>query len=74
MKLDKYLNESIDIELKEGLDISTSEFWYDLTQGGYLDPMKMCVNPSVARKIKDAIKLVRDFERACEEQIEGFLQ
>ncbi|NQU99531.1 MAG: hypothetical protein HQ538_02235 [Parcubacteria group bacterium] len=62
------------MKIKKGLTNSTAEFWYDLTKGGYLNPEEMCENPEDAKKILEAIKIVEEFEKSCEDQIEGFLQ
>ena len=62
------------MKLKEGLEIFTSEFWYDLTYGGYLDPEEMLENEEDIKKVKEAIKIIMEFERSCEEQIEGFME
>ncbi len=62
------------MKIKKGLEISTGEFWYDLTMGGYLKPDEICANKSDAERVKLAIAIVRDFEKSCEEQIEGFVQ
>ena len=62
------------MKLKKDLENSTSDFWYDLTKGGYLDPEEMCENKEDAEKVRKAIEIVEEFERSCEEQIEGFLQ
>ena len=62
------------IKLKEGLDVSTEDFWYDLTDGGYIKPEEMCANSDDAYAINQAIGLLQRFKEACEEQIEGFIQ
>ena len=62
------------MKLKKGLKDSTSDFWYDLTSGGYLDPFKMCASKQDAEKVIEAVAIVKDFENSCEEQIEGFIQ
>lgn len=62
------------MEIKKGLGISTGDFWYDLTDGGYIKPDKICKNPQDAKKVKEAIAIIKDFENSCEEQIEGFIQ
>ena len=61
-------------EVKEGLSVSTSEFWYDLTDGGYLNPEDILTNPEDVEEVKRAIAIVKKFERSCDEQIEGFIQ
>ncbi len=62
------------MKIKKGLKVSTGEFWYDLTLGGYLNPDEICENKEDAERVKEAVKVIRDFEKSCEEQIEGFLQ
>jgi len=61
-------------ETKKDLDISTGEFWYDLTDGGYLKLEEMLENKEDVEKLKEAINVVKDFQNSCEEQIEGFIQ
>jgi len=62
------------MKIKKGLKISTAEFWYDLTDGGYLKPDKICALKEDAEKVKEAIAVLKDFESSCEEQIEGFVR
>jgi len=62
------------MKLKKGLEISTEDFWYDLTMGGYLKPEEILENEEDIKKVKDAVAIIRDFQDSCEEQIEGFLQ
>jgi hypothetical protein len=61
------------MKLKERLTVSTMDFWYDLNEG-YIKPEEICANPEDAKKVWEAIKLIKEFEIACEEQIEGFVQ
>jgi hypothetical protein len=62
------------MKIKKGIEISTGDFWYDLTDGGYLNPSEICANPKDADKVEKAIKVIKDFQRSCEEQIEDFIQ
>ena len=62
-----------EIKLKKNLEKSKQEPWYDL-DNEYIKPKEMCENPEDAKKIIDAVTIVQDFFRACEEQIPGFLQ
>ncbi len=62
------------MKLKEGLTNSTQDFWYDLTDGGYLDPEEMCANSKDAERVIEAIAVIKEFQEACEEQIENFIQ
>ena len=61
------------MKIKKGLDISTSEFYYDLTNG-YLNPKDICENKKDVEEIIKAIETIEEFENSCESQIEGFLQ
>jgi len=62
------------MRIKKGLEISTDDFWYDLTDGGYLNPDEICAEKGDAEKVKEAIEVIKDFQDSCEEQIEGFVQ
>jgi hypothetical protein len=62
------------MKIKENLqEVQTSDFWYDLSKGGYLDPEKLCENEEDAKKVREAIKVVEEYEESLEEQIEDFL-
>jgi hypothetical protein len=50
------------------------DFWYDLTDGGYLKPEEICEDEEDVKRIKEAIAVLKDFYDSCEEQIEGFIQ
>ena len=62
------------MKIKKGLEISTGDFWYDLTKGGYIRPEEICKNPKDVKKVKQAIEIIEDFEKSCEEQIDNFIQ
>jgi len=62
------------MKIKQGVQISTSEFWYDLTNGGYIRPMEICENQEDAAQVIAAINVLEDFQSSCEEQIDGFIQ
>jgi hypothetical protein len=62
------------MKIKKNLKVSTFDFWYDLTQGGYIDPKKICADKSDAERVIAAVKVVEEFQRACEACIEGFDQ
>ena len=62
------------MKIKEDCKASTSEFWYDLTMGGYLNPEEILEDPEDVLRVQKAIAIVREFEMSCEEQIEGFFQ
>ena len=62
----------MEMKIKQGAEASTSDFWYDLTSGGYLKPSELLEDHEVAKKVEEAVKLVQEFEEACREQIEDF--
>ena len=62
------------MDIKKGLELRTSDFWYDLTDGGYLDPWDICVHDSDAQRVEDAVEVIMDFYRSCEKNIPGFIQ
>jgi len=62
------------MKIKKGLNISTTDFWYDLTDGGYLNPNDICENPADAKRVEDAIAVIQEFGDSCESQIKDFIQ
>ena len=58
-------------KFKEDIKVYTEEFWYDLTDGGYIKPEEILVDESQAAELLKAIELVRSFERAIDELSEG---
>ncbi len=62
------------MKIKEGYDASTSDFFYDLFNGGYLNPLEICESEKDARRVINAMEVIKDFFNSCEEQIEGFIQ
>jgi hypothetical protein len=70
----EHLSKELIMEIKKGCKVSTSDFWYDLTDGGYLDPLKICAKKEDAHKVHMAIAIIQDFKSSCEENIPDFLQ
>lgn len=62
------------MKIKKKCKASSSDFWYDLTDGGYLNPMDICQDKKDAQRVLDAVKIVREFQDSCIEQIENFIQ
>lgn len=52
--------------LKKKNPPSTSEFWYDISAGGYLKPEDFSKDKVTIQAIKDAIKLLEKCEQMCE--------
>ena len=61
------------MKIKNGIEVSTSEFWYDVTNG-YLKPEEILEDTDDIERVYQAIAVITDFEESCEEQIEGFVQ
>jgi hypothetical protein len=61
------------MKLKKGLANTTDNFWYDLFEGGYLNPEDICEDKEDAKKVREAIRVLDDYKNSCEEQIEDFL-
>lgn len=60
------------MQIKKNLEICTSDFWYDLTDGGYLKPKEICANKKDAEKVEKALEILREFKDSCYDQIENF--
>lgn len=56
------------MEFKKNAEINTSDFWYDLFEGGYINPEKLLENKEDANKIKEAIALLKNFKDSAEEE------
>jgi hypothetical protein len=62
------------IKIKKGLKISTADFWYDITDGGYLKPEEICELPEDAKRIRAALAILEDFRDSCEKKIKDFVR
>ena len=62
------------MKIKENLDITTDDFYYDLFMGGYLKPENLCENKEDAERVRAAMEVLKDFEQSCEDQIENFFR
>lgn len=49
------------MRFKKGQSVYTSDFWYDLTDGGYIRPEELLEDPKEAEKVNDAIETLRKF-------------
>lgn len=47
-----------------------SDLFYDLTDGGYIDPSELLVDKALAKRIEEAAQLVSAFLNAASEQAE----
>lgn len=47
--------------------IETSDFWYDLTDGGYIRPQDILCEPKQITRVNEALKVLLDFKRSLEQ-------
>lgn len=52
------------MKIKPGVEVKVEEFWYDLTAGGYIQPERVLASKSDIARVKEAIKVITEFERA----------
>lgn len=62
------------MKVKADCGVSSGDFWYDLTDGGYIKPEDICELKEDANRVNEAVKIVREFQESCEEQIPDFIQ
>lgn len=62
------------MKVREGLDIQTADFWYDLMEGGYLKIEEILENDEDIRDVEAAIIVLKEFAEACEDGIDDFIQ
>lgn len=57
----------MELKLKEGqLEVvSTSDFWYDLTDGGYIEPEEY-LTEEAAKKVREAIEIIEEYRSLLE--------
>jgi hypothetical protein len=52
----------------KGSQISTSEFWYDLFDGGYIDPENLLESEEDVKQVRRAMQVLQQFYNEAEEQ------
>ena len=61
------------MNIKIEAEASTDDFWYDLSEG-YIKPEGMLEEQNDIDRVKQAISVIEEFYRSCEQQINGFLR
>jgi hypothetical protein len=61
------------MKIKPNLELFTDDFWYDLIDGGYLKPENIMEDVADIDAVLNAIKMLKRFRNACEEQIDNFI-
>lgn len=56
------------MKFKDGAEIVTEDFWYDLFSGGYIKPEKLLESPEDIQKVREAMKVLEDFLDSAEDQ------
>ena len=56
------------MKFKKDASVSTNDFWYDLTDGGYINPRDLLEDEADIEKINEAIAIVEDFRNEMEEK------
>lgn len=57
-----------EMKFKEGVETATSDFWYDLFEGGYLTPSNMVADEDLGKKLDEARKLLMAYKRELYDQ------
>jgi len=60
------------MKIKENLEITTDDFWYDLFMGGYIRPEEICEDKEDIEKIKEAMIILKKFKWSCGDKIKDF--
>ena len=56
------------MKFKKGAKIETSDFWYDLTEGGYIKPKDLLENLDDILAVEKAKFLLIEFRNQAEDQ------
>lgn len=54
------------LKFKKKIKVETSEFWYDISSGGYIKAEDFSDDPETIKAINDAVKLLQTLENKCE--------
>lgn len=57
------------MKIKEGVEVGTDDFWYDLFYGVYIVPENILEDSRDIEKVKNAIEVLRDFHDSCDSVI-----
>lgn len=58
------------MKIKEGSDIYTDDFWYDLTGGGYLKYKEFLVDQKDIERVKNAIAVLIELQDSIEDYMD----
>lgn len=58
------------MQLKEGaVPVVTEAFWYDLVDGGYIDPRDLLDNENDIKRVFEAIEVLEEFQEIAAEEM-----
>lgn len=60
------------MKLKENLEFGSDDFWYDVFEGGYIDPSDILTETEDIIKVEEAIEVMQAFKDACETVMEEY--
>lgn len=55
-----------EFKFKKNAKVWTDDFWYDLTDGGYIKPDEFIADKAQAKAVNDAIELLKSMQRQME--------
>lgn len=58
------------MKIKEGSDIFIDDFWYDLTDGGYLKYKEFLADEEDIKRVEAAIAVIVELQTSVEEYME----
>jgi hypothetical protein len=62
--------KSMEWKFKKDVSVYTEEFWYDLTDGGYIIPEEILEDDEQIKELNKAIELVLSFEKKIDEMMD----
>jgi len=55
------------MKFKKNAKVETSDFYYDLFEGGYISPKKLLVDKEDTDRVNEAIRVIEEFKDALED-------
>lgn len=57
------------MDIKKTCEVYTNDFWYDLFDGGNINPDAICAYALDADMVKKAREVLLEFRNSCEDQL-----
>jgi len=54
------------MKLKDDVTFTTSDFWYDVFEGGYINPSNYLANADDIKAVQDATNILEEFKDSLE--------